>query len=177
MKTYNYVKLRDPVGYTDKELEEIGSAARMLWSREQVEIFGSNMTEHIRRDVVRWVLNAAEDLAKTKVEKPNPSGSFDAEEWARAWMTIKIDNPALGSEFGEMVAWFANALVSGYDHGYAAAKRVFVPVLDAIIHELGVPQPGYPQPVVNAYEIAFDELRRIDPLNVLVAPDAGGEAK
>jgi len=26
--------------------------------------------------------------------------------------------------------------------------------LDDIMHELGVPQPGYPSPVVNAYEIA-----------------------
>jgi hypothetical protein len=30
--------------------------------------------------------------------------------------------------------------------------------LDAIIHELGVPQPGYPQPVANAYEIAMEAL-------------------
>lgn len=170
METYNYAKLRDPIGYTDKELVEIGSAARMLWAREQVDFFGNDMTEHIRRDVVRWVLNAAQDLTSTRIKTTNPAGSFDAEEWARAWMAIKIDHPTLGSEFGEMVAWFANALVSGYDHGYAAARRVFVPVLEAIIHELGVPQPGYPEPIANAYEIAIQELRRIDPGHALTNP-------
>lgn len=30
--------------------------------------------------------------------------------------------------------------------------------LDRIMHELGVPQPGYPAPVANAYEIASDAL-------------------
>lgn len=30
--------------------------------------------------------------------------------------------------------------------------------LDCIMHELGVPQPGYPAPVANAYEIAADAL-------------------
>ena len=30
--------------------------------------------------------------------------------------------------------------------------------LDKIIHELGVPGPGYPQPVVNAYNIANDAI-------------------
>jgi hypothetical protein len=31
--------------------------------------------------------------------------------------------------------------------------------LDKIIHELGVPQPGYPQPVAKAYEIAMKALK------------------
>src|SRR3990167_2900274 len=30
--------------------------------------------------------------------------------------------------------------------------------LDKIVHELGVPQPGYPAPVANAAEIAKDAL-------------------
>lgn len=30
--------------------------------------------------------------------------------------------------------------------------------LDAIAHELGVPQPGYPTPIANAYKIATGAL-------------------
>lgn len=36
-----------------------------------------------------------------------------------------------------------------------------VAALEAIQNELGVPQPGYPQPVANAYQIATDALARV----------------
>lgn len=36
-----------------------------------------------------------------------------------------------------------------------------VAALEAIQNELGVPQPGYPQPVANAYQIATDVLARV----------------
>lgn len=42
-----------------------------------------------------------------------------------------------------------------------AAAPELVAALEAIQNELGVPQPGYPQPVANAYQIAADVLARV----------------
>jgi len=36
--------------------------------------------------------------------------------------------------------------------------RQYCLALDRIVHELGIPHPGYPAPVANAYEIARDAL-------------------
>lgn len=40
----------------------------------------------------------------------------------------------------------------------AEAKRA----LRDIVHELGVPQPGYPQPATNAYEIAQAAIAKLE---------------
>ena len=58
-------------------------------------------------------------------------------------------------------------LTSAQQHNIALAlaeaderERGLVTALEEIIHELGVPQPGYPQPVANAHEIAVAALAK-----------------
>lgn len=47
--------------------------------------------------------------------------SFDASKWAAAFVkTVRI-NPALATDEGAMIGWFANALMRGYDEH---ARRV-----------------------------------------------------
>ena len=41
-----------------------------------------------------------------------------------------------------------------------ASAPMMLSALKAICNELGVPQPGYPQPVANAYEIAKEAIAR-----------------
>lgn len=41
--------------------------------------------------------------------------SFDAMDWARAFVAIARENPAIATDEGTMVGWFANALMRGYD--------------------------------------------------------------
>ena len=36
--------------------------------------------------------------------------------------------------------------------------KMYRTALDEIIHEIGIPQPGYPAPVVNAFNIANNAL-------------------
>lgn len=46
-------------------------------------------------------------------------------------------------------------------HSPETAVWELVSALEAIQSELGVPQPGYPQPIANAYQIATDAVARI----------------
>lgn len=41
--------------------------------------------------------------------------TIDAEEWARQWMKHIAENPAIATDEGCMVGWFANAIMAGYD--------------------------------------------------------------
>jgi len=46
-------------------------------------------------------------------ERPDwPLPSFDARDWAAAFLKI---NPHCGIDDGTMIAWFANALMRGFD--------------------------------------------------------------
>lgn len=42
--------------------------------------------------------------------------SFDARDWARAFVEYVRINPAIATDEGTMITWFANALMRGYDH-------------------------------------------------------------
>ena len=48
-----------------------------------------------------------------------PLPSFDARDWAAAFCKI---NPQADEEI--MLTWFANALMRGYDEGFAQCKHV-----------------------------------------------------
>ncbi len=63
-------------------------------------------------------------------ERPDwPLPSFDAKDWAQAFCKL---NP--GVDEATMIAWFANALMRGYDeHAARTAKVVRVPVLDPAV--------------------------------------------
>lgn len=41
--------------------------------------------------------------------------SFDAEVWAKEFVRHVKDNPAIATDEGCMISWFANALMRGYD--------------------------------------------------------------
>ena len=43
-----------------------------------------------------------------------PSGEFDAQKWAEEFARIFPDGRP---DTGTMIGWFANALMTGYDHG------------------------------------------------------------
>jgi len=58
------------------------------------------------------------------------TGTFDAKVWARQFMLITAANPAVASDEETMLGWFANAIMSGYDH----AKREDVPVSAELDH-------------------------------------------
>lgn len=41
--------------------------------------------------------------------------SFDARDWAKAFVEHVKANPAIATDEDTMLAWFANALMRGYD--------------------------------------------------------------
>lgn len=68
------------------------------------------------------------DRAKFEIEHANtplherpdwPLPSFDARDWAAAFCKR---NPSMDE--GLMISWFANALMRGYDEGFARAQKV-----------------------------------------------------
>ena len=61
------------------------------------------------------------DHANTKPEdRPDwPLPSFDARDWAKAWMKIYDGMPDERVTEEWMVTWFANALMRGFDEGRA----------------------------------------------------------
>lgn len=47
-------------------------------------------------------------------------GNIDARDWAKMWLETVKKNPAIPTDEGTMIGWFANAIMTGYDAGYAA---------------------------------------------------------
>jgi len=47
--------------------------------------------------------------------------SFDARDWARAFIELVRRNPEIAFDEGTMIGWFANAIMRGYDTGYSKA--------------------------------------------------------
>ncbi len=60
-------------------------------------------------------------------DDPNwPLPSFDAQDWGEAFCKIAAEHGHPGIDKGWMVAWFANALMRGYDEAnmrHAERKR------------------------------------------------------
>ena len=63
-------------------------------------------------------------------EKPCPYGldhsfaqSFDASVWAKAFLAHVKANPAIATDEGTMLGWFANAIMRGYDE-YARQPHI-----------------------------------------------------
>lgn len=60
-------------------------------------------------------------------EPPLLVGDMDARHWVEAWLRITKEKPHIPSDYGTMIGWFANAIMTGYDigaaRGYAQAKE------------------------------------------------------
>jgi hypothetical protein len=44
-------------------------------------------------------------------------GEMDARIWVKEWEKTLLDNPHIPLDEGAMLAWFSNALMTGYDKG------------------------------------------------------------
>lgn len=58
-------------------------------------------------------------------DDPNwPLPSFDARDWAAAFCEKARTNPNFATDEGNMIGWFANALMRGFDeHAMRVAKQ------------------------------------------------------
>ena len=58
-----------------------------------------------------------EQCAEAPKREFHPS-EFDAYKWADEWLRVTSLNPAIPNDRETMMAWFANAIMAGYDKGY-----------------------------------------------------------
>lgn len=94
----------------------------------------------------------------------NLTDEFDARVWTQEWLRIIKENPSIPADEGAMLGWFANAIMSGYDHAKRESeidKQALIKALQDIKNELGVPGDEYPAPVANAYVIADAVIHRV----------------
>lgn len=50
-------------------------------------------------------------------------GETDAQKWARRWLEVIAENPAIPTDEGAMVSWFAVAIMAGHDEGRRREQR------------------------------------------------------
>ena len=80
---------------------------------------------HVRRSSPRWEeqepatydVDQLREEFKARLYQSVPPESFDARVWAESWLRINKGKPFIESDIDTMVAWFANALMAGYDEG------------------------------------------------------------
>lgn len=51
-----------------------------------------------------------------------PLPSFDAQDWAKAFVKKVGENTAIATDEGAMIAWFAGALMRGFDEHASRVK-------------------------------------------------------
>ena len=49
-------------------------------------------------------------------------GEFDAQAWAKTFVKTVTANPAIPTDEDTMLAWFASAIMAGYDRGQSDAR-------------------------------------------------------
>lgn len=81
-------------------------------------------------------------LEKNRKEQMMPSddniliGEMDAQIWTKHWLATIAEHPTIPTDEGAMLAWFANAIMSGYDAGrHFEQKRDIVEKLREIIFQ------------------------------------------
>lgn len=115
-----------PTGFSYEEVQQIAIDARVSWRLEQLKIWGDDATTQITTDMARHILMTAEAVRAAQVFERHPVDlheCFDSSEWAHAWMVTQRDNPGMRAEYDTVHAWFANALVAGFDEGYRYANK------------------------------------------------------
>ena len=53
----------------------------------------------------------------------NLTVEFDALIWVDEWLKTIEKNPSIPTDEGTMLAWFANAIMAGYDHAYQEMEK------------------------------------------------------
>lgn len=56
----------------------------------------------------------------------NLNDTTDAVVWTEEWMKTIKENPSIPTDEGAMIAWFANAIMAGYDSGRRAGEALNV---------------------------------------------------
>ncbi len=140
-------------GGQDKSLLILEGYKREKAAREEAEIEAAYLTE-------AWGLiwKKCHALA-TKIQQEPGSGSvkivelkYELDELFRLMLD---QQKCLNAPIGEMrISKAESALAKAREENERFRKA-----LDSIMHEIGVPQPRYPQPVANAYEIAKEALK------------------
>ena len=93
-------------------------------------------------------------------------GETDATVWAKKWIAIIAEKPSIPTDEMTMVAWFASALMSGYDQGRKVEqRRNFMEKLHEIIFQAvgastGVMIRDNPDYVFPSEEI-IEEVERV----------------
>lgn len=64
-------------------------------------------------DHAAFELEHANTPPKDRPDWPLPS--FDARDWAEAFVKCAKEHPDIATDEGTMMSWFANALMRGYD--------------------------------------------------------------
>ena len=65
----------------------------------------------------------------------NLHDTTDASIWAKEWLKIIAKNPAIPTDEGTMIAWFANAIMAGYDAGREAGESLVIDDSQSNSHE------------------------------------------
>lgn len=50
-------------------------------------------------------------------------GNTDAQRWAQEFVRMAEANPAIPTDEGTMIGWFANAIMAGYDEGQRKERQ------------------------------------------------------
>ena len=82
---------------------------------------------------VRWA-GSVKDRALWCLDKSNVHQSFDAQEWARAFAQQAKIEPGVATDESAMTAWFANALMRGYDEGCRNERKHYEGLLAKAEH-------------------------------------------
>lgn len=64
------------------------------------------------------VIERIASMANAK-ESSSFTQSFDAREWAKAFVQHVKENPSIATDEATMIGWFSNALMRGYDEHVA----------------------------------------------------------
>lgn len=75
-------------------------------------------------------------MDETKRSEHWPLDEFDAREWAQAWNEDLVRRGHQPEDPGLLIAWFANAIMTGYDNGYWKGRREVEAELDAAKKEI-----------------------------------------
>lgn len=91
-------------------------AAAMARLRKPKRVYPLDQPERIDRELLPdWVKTDAERMSTSFPPGGEILKSFDARDWARAFVAHAQWNPAIPLDEETMTGWFANALMCGYD--------------------------------------------------------------